>query len=357
MALDQVEAVAAPADPAVYGHPVLRDQITGGSVTIRGFYEPMRRAGATARVMLIAAAAREWGVDPLSCRAEAGQVLHPSSGRRLAYGALAAKAAEGPVPETVELKPASEFRLIGKPHLRIDTPAKVNGTAKFGLDARPEGVKFAAVMLSPSFGGTLKTVDDSRGAQDQRRAAGGEAERRRRRGRRPYRRRPQGARRAASHLGCRAQWRARHRRAGAPHRNRHGRRGAGGARPWRCRRGGSGRRPRHRGGLPHADPRPFGDGADELHRACARRFLRGLGRHAGGRACPAGRRRGHRPAAREGDGAQPVPRRRLRPAARLSTASPWPCASPSRSTGRCRWCGAARRTSATTATATSTSAG
>lgn len=159
--LDQVEAVPAPADPAVYGHPVLRDQITGGSVTIRGFYEPMRRAGATARVMLIAAAAREWGVDPLACRAEAGEVLHPASGRRLAYGALAAKAAAEPVPETVELKPASEFKLIGKPHLRIDTPAKVNGTAKFGLDARPEGVKFAAVMISPSFGGTLKAVDDT----------------------------------------------------------------------------------------------------------------------------------------------------------------------------------------------------
>lgn len=159
--LEQVEAVPAPADPEVYGHPVLRDQITGGSVTIRGFWEPMRRAGATARTMLVAAAAREWGVDPASCRAEAGAVLHPASGRRLAYGALAQKAAAEPVPAQVELKPASDFKLIGKPHLRIDTPAKVDGTALFGLDARPPGVRFAAVMLSPTFGGTLKEVDEA----------------------------------------------------------------------------------------------------------------------------------------------------------------------------------------------------
>ena len=85
---DQIVAVPAPADPARYAHPFLGDQITGGSVSIRGFWEPMRQAGATARLMLIAAAAKEWNVSPEDCRAEAGEVIHRASGRRLAYGAL-----------------------------------------------------------------------------------------------------------------------------------------------------------------------------------------------------------------------------------------------------------------------------
>jgi len=158
--LDQVRAVAAPADPSRYAHPLIGDQVTGGSVTIRGFWEPMRRAGAAARMMLVAAAAREWGVPAASCRAEAGEVIHAESGRRIAYGALAGKAAQETVPEQIALKPAAEFKLIGKKAPRIDTPAKVNGTAKFGLDAHPPGVTFAAIAVCPTFGGTLKTVDD-----------------------------------------------------------------------------------------------------------------------------------------------------------------------------------------------------
>lgn len=158
--LDQIVAVPAPADPALYAHPFLQDQITGGSVSIRGFWEPMRRAGATARSMLIAAAA-EWGVPAASCSAAAGEVIHDASGRRLAYGALAERAASMPVPQDVALKPASAFTLIGKPAPRIDTPAKVNGTAKFGLDARPPGVTFAAIAICPTFGGTLSSVDDA----------------------------------------------------------------------------------------------------------------------------------------------------------------------------------------------------
>ncbi|MBS7543805.1 xanthine dehydrogenase family protein molybdopterin-binding subunit [Ancylobacter oerskovii] len=159
--LNQIVAVAAPADPARYAHPMLGDQITGGSVTIRGFWEPMRQAGATARSMLIAAAADEWGVAPATCRAEAGEVIHTASGRRLAYGALVDKAATLPVPQGVALKPASEFQLIGKPARRIDTPAKVNGSAKFGLDARPAEAKFAAIAICPTFGGTLQSVDEA----------------------------------------------------------------------------------------------------------------------------------------------------------------------------------------------------
>ncbi|WP_119268450.1 xanthine dehydrogenase family protein molybdopterin-binding subunit [Taklimakanibacter deserti] len=158
--LDQIVAVPAPADPALYAHPALGDQITGGSVSIRGFWEPMRRAGATARIMLIAAAAKEWGVAATDCRAEAGEVIHATSGRRLSYGVLVEKAAAMPVPQEVALKPVREFKLIGKPGRRIDTPAKVNGTAKFGLDARPSGVKFAAIRICPTFGGTLSSVYD-----------------------------------------------------------------------------------------------------------------------------------------------------------------------------------------------------
>ncbi|WP_343715786.1 molybdopterin cofactor-binding domain-containing protein, partial [Inquilinus sp.] len=158
--LDQVRAVPAPADPARYAHPMLGDQITGGSVTIRGFWEPMRRAGAVARTMLVAAAAREWGVPAESCRAEAGAVVHAESGRRIAYGALAAKAAQETVPQEVALKPASKFRLIGREAPRLDTPDKVDGMARFGLDAHPPGVRFAALAICPSFGGTLKAVED-----------------------------------------------------------------------------------------------------------------------------------------------------------------------------------------------------
>ncbi|MDR4308415.1 xanthine dehydrogenase family protein molybdopterin-binding subunit [Chelatococcus sambhunathii] len=163
--LDQVEAVAAPADRKLYGHPVLGDQITGGSVTIRGFWEPMRRAGATARALLIAAAAQQWGAPAASLRAESGEVVDPATGRRLPYGALAAEAARLPVPEQVALKSPGEFKLIGKVQERIDTPAKVNGAARFGLDARPPGVKFAALAICPTFGGALKAVDDARASQ------------------------------------------------------------------------------------------------------------------------------------------------------------------------------------------------
>ncbi|WP_225769935.1 xanthine dehydrogenase family protein molybdopterin-binding subunit [Inquilinus sp. Marseille-Q2685] len=160
VALEQIRVVPAPADPSRYAHPMLGDQVTGGSVTIRGFWEPMRRAGAAARTMLVAAAARDWGVPASACRAEAGEVVHPESGRRIAYGALAAKAAQEPVPQQVALKPAAEYRLIGKPSPRLDTPDKVNGGALFGLDAHPPGVRFAALAICPTFGGTLKAVED-----------------------------------------------------------------------------------------------------------------------------------------------------------------------------------------------------
>src|SRR2546423_3126315 len=111
--------------------------------------------------MLEAAAAKRWNVDPASCHAQSGEVLHASTGRRIGYGELAAEAAHMPVPESVVLKRPQDFKLIGTPAKRLDTPAKVNGTAVYGIDVRPPGVKIATLAQSPVFGGRVKSVDDA----------------------------------------------------------------------------------------------------------------------------------------------------------------------------------------------------
>src|SRR5262245_33790114 len=111
--------------------------------------------------MLVEAAAKKWSVDPASCRAQNGEVLHPPTGRSIKYGALASDAARMPVPENVALKRPQDFRLIGTPAKRLDTPAKVNGTAIYGIDVRPPGTKIATLAQSPVFGGRLKSVDDT----------------------------------------------------------------------------------------------------------------------------------------------------------------------------------------------------
>lgn len=159
--LDQVRLEHAPANDKIYMNPLLGVQATGNSNAIRGAWEPMRKAGATARTMLIAAAAKRWNVDPASCRAENGEVHHQASGRRLGYGTLAADAAKVPVPENVALKKPADFKLIGTPAKRLDTPSKINGTALYGIDARPPGVKVATLAQSPVFGGRVKRVDDA----------------------------------------------------------------------------------------------------------------------------------------------------------------------------------------------------
>ncbi len=151
--LDAVTLEAAPPDPAVYGFD--GDQSTGGSTSIRQCWEPLRKAGAAARTMLIGAAARKWGVAPAACHAELGNVIHGPSGRRLAYGALAAAAAAVPVPSNPPLKPARDFKLIGKSTPRRDTPDKTNGRAVFGIDVQLEGLKVAMVALAPVQGGTV----------------------------------------------------------------------------------------------------------------------------------------------------------------------------------------------------------
>src|SRR5437899_2720139 len=159
--LKQVRLEHAPPNEKLYANPLLGVQATGNSNAIRGAWKPMRLAGAAARTMLIAAAAKRWNVDPATCRAQSGEVIHPPGGRKIKYGALAADAARLPVPENVVLKAPKDFRLIGTPAKRLDTPAKVNGTAVYGIDVRPPGVKIATLAQSPVFGGRLKRVADA----------------------------------------------------------------------------------------------------------------------------------------------------------------------------------------------------
>jgi CO/xanthine dehydrogenase Mo-binding subunit len=158
--LDQVTLEAAPPNEALYSHPVFGDQITGGSAGLRGSWDTLRVAGATTRAMLITTAAERWGVDRAGCTAQRGEVIHAASGRRVPYGELVDDAARLPVPDDVPLKEASRYQLIGKSVKRIDTPDKVTGAAKFGIDALPSGVKFAAVAACPVFGGRLGRVNE-----------------------------------------------------------------------------------------------------------------------------------------------------------------------------------------------------
>jgi CO/xanthine dehydrogenase Mo-binding subunit len=160
--LDQVQLQHAPPDDKLYANPIFGFQATGGSTSVKGLYEPLRRAGAAARTMLVAAAAQTWNVDAVSCRAQKGIVTHTPTGRTLAYGALADKAAKLPLPTRVTLKDPRDFKLIGTPAKRLDTPAKVNGTAQFGIDVRLPGMKIATVTASPVLGGRVAGLDDSK---------------------------------------------------------------------------------------------------------------------------------------------------------------------------------------------------
>jgi isoquinoline 1-oxidoreductase subunit beta len=159
--LKQVALEHAPPNEKLYANPLLGVQATGNSNAMRGAWMPLRQAGATARTMLVAAAAKRWNVDPASCRAQRGEVVHEPTGRSAKYGDLAADAARLPLPANVPLKQPRDFKLIGTPAKRLDTPAKVNGTAVYGIDARPPGVKIATLAQSPVFGGRVKGVDDT----------------------------------------------------------------------------------------------------------------------------------------------------------------------------------------------------
>jgi len=161
ISLDHVALEAAPANDALYGNPIFKVQMTGGSTSIRGCWIPMRKAGASARAMLVMAASRGWHVDPSTCRTENGTVFHDATGQSASYGSLVDLASRLEPPKSPTLKDPKTFRLIGKPHSRLDTPAKINGSALYGIDAMPPGVKFATLACSPVFGGKISNVDDS----------------------------------------------------------------------------------------------------------------------------------------------------------------------------------------------------
>ena len=154
----KVQFEFAPANPA-YANPIFHMQATGGSTSIRAFYNPLRQVGAAARVMLCQAAAVKWGVPVSECTAASGRISH-SSGQSENYGALADAAAKLPLPANVELKARSNWRILGKSTARLDTPPKVDGSAQFGIDVRVPEMLAGTIAACPVFGGKLKAVDD-----------------------------------------------------------------------------------------------------------------------------------------------------------------------------------------------------
>ncbi len=147
----KVQVEPAPLNRALYG-----DQSVGGSASVKESFEPLRKAGAAARDMLLTAAAARWGVLKSSCKAEQGSVVHTASNRRLTYGELAEEAGRLPVPGDARLKNPKDFRLIGKPVKRVDTAAKVDGSAQFGIDFRLPAMKYAVVARPVAIGATVK---------------------------------------------------------------------------------------------------------------------------------------------------------------------------------------------------------
>ena len=157
----KVRVESAPVDPA-YNHPAFGTQMTGGSSSVWSSWDQMRKAGATAKAMLIAAAATTWKVEASTLRAEKGSIIHDASGRRLSFGALAETAATLAPPKEVVLKDAKDFKLVGKPLRRLDTPDKVNGKAQFGIDVSVPGMLTALIARPPVFGAKVIKFDDAK---------------------------------------------------------------------------------------------------------------------------------------------------------------------------------------------------
>ncbi len=156
--LRRVKIEMAGADP-IYINALLGGQLTGGSTSVRDAFDGLRKAGAQARMMLISAAASEWKIPEADCRADNGMVIS-KGGKKLFYGQLAPKAAVLPVPKVVTLKDAKTWKIIGKPVKRLDTPAKVNGTAEYGIDVQLPGMLIASLAQCPVLGGKPISVDD-----------------------------------------------------------------------------------------------------------------------------------------------------------------------------------------------------
>jgi isoquinoline 1-oxidoreductase beta subunit len=158
--IERIHIDFAPAGDA-YTNQLLGTQITGGSTSVRDAWPKLRKAGAQARAMLVSAAAADWGVSPATCRVDNGFIVSPY-GKRVSFGDCAEAAARLPVPQNVKLTDPRDFRLIGKSIRRLDTPLKVNGTARYGIDVRLPGMLYAALAQSPVLGGKARSVDDSK---------------------------------------------------------------------------------------------------------------------------------------------------------------------------------------------------
>jgi isoquinoline 1-oxidoreductase beta subunit len=157
----KVELKHAPPNDKLYANPIFGIQVTGNSNSIRAFWKPLRQAGAAARAMLVQAAAQQWQVDPASLTASNSVVSHAASGRSATYDDLANAASAVPVPQDPPLKDPKDFKLIGRPLKRLDTPSKTNGSAIYGIDAMLPGMKFATLAACPVFGGKVAKVDDT----------------------------------------------------------------------------------------------------------------------------------------------------------------------------------------------------
>jgi isoquinoline 1-oxidoreductase subunit beta len=161
-AFEQVVVEAAPPNDKLYGNPTFGLQVTGNSNSVRAFWMPLRKAAAGARAMLVQAAAQIWKVEPASIRTDSSTAFHDTSGRRLSYAALIDRASGLTAPQTPTLKDPKDFKLIGKPLKRLDTPDKVNGKVVYSIDVMPPGVRFATIAACPVFGGKVGTVDDTK---------------------------------------------------------------------------------------------------------------------------------------------------------------------------------------------------
>jgi isoquinoline 1-oxidoreductase beta subunit len=156
-----VAAEHAPPSDKLYGNPLFGIQATGNSNSVRAWWKPLRVAGASARAMLVQAAAQQWQVDPASCTTTNSEVIHKESGRKLSYGELVDAANAQTPPKNVVLKDPKDFVLIGEPLKRLDTPDKTNGKVVYGIDAMLPNMKFATLKECPVFGGKVARVDDS----------------------------------------------------------------------------------------------------------------------------------------------------------------------------------------------------
>lgn len=159
--LNQVTADFAPPNEKLYANPVLKMQATGGSTSIRAGWSDLRRAAATARAVLVQAAAKKWNVDPAGCGVTRGTVTHGASGRTATYGSLVPLAVTLPLPKDAPLKEPKTWTLIGTSQKRLDTPDKVHGKTVYGIDVQIPGMKIGTVALCPVLGGKLAQVADS----------------------------------------------------------------------------------------------------------------------------------------------------------------------------------------------------